>query len=61
MYVFTYFWLHWVFIASRALPPVAVMGATLPVWCPASHSSGFCCCGARALGLTGFSSCNAGA
>ena len=49
-YLFTYFWLRWVFVAARGLSLVEESGATLRCGARASHCSGFSCCGARALG-----------
>ena len=37
IYLFIYFWLHWVFVAAHRLSVVVA-------------SRGFSCCGARALG-----------
>ena len=48
-----YFWLHWVFVAARALSPVGVIRLWSSLW-----GVGFSCCRAQALGA-GFSSCGA--
>ena len=45
-----YFWLHWDFVAVRGLSLVARARATLRCGARASHSGGFSCCRARALG-----------
>ena len=47
---FIYFWLRWVFIAACGLSPVAASGATLCCGARASHSGGFFCYRAPALG-----------
>ena len=52
-----YFWLCWVFVAVCRLSLVAASRAYSSFGAQASHCSGFFCCGARALGHTGFSSC----
>ena len=44
-YLFTYFWLCWVFVALRRAWATVCCGAQ------ASHCSGFSCCGTKALGL----------
>ena len=54
--LFIYFWLHWVFVAAYELSILAVSGATLHCGAQASYCGGFSCCGARALGVRGFSS-----
>ena len=54
--LFIYFWLRSVFVAAHGLSVVAASGATLHCGVQVSHCSGFSC-GARALGLSGFSSC----
>ena len=51
IYLFTYFWLRWVFIAVRGFSLVAGAGATLCCSARASHCGGFSCCRARALGV----------
>ena len=50
IYLFIYFWLHWVFVAAHGLSLVATNGATLHCSVRASHCGGFSYCGARALG-----------
>ena len=64
IYLFIYFWLHWVSVAARGLSLVAASGAILRCSARASHCSGFSCCGAWALGtqasvvvVRGLSSC----
>ena len=64
IYLFIYFWLHWVSVAARGLSLVAASGAILRCGARASHCSGFSCCGAWALGtqasvvvVRGLSSC----
>ena len=47
---FIYFWLRWVFFASRAFSLVAVRGGFLWLWCMGFSLLGFSCCRARALG-----------
>ena len=42
----------------RAFPSCGEQGAPLPCGSWASHCSGFSCCRAQALGLSGFSSCD---
>ena len=51
IYLFIYFWLHWVFIAVRGLSLVAASGGYSSLRARASHCGGFFCCGARALGM----------
>ena len=52
IYLFIYFWLHWVFVAvcGHTLQLQRV-GATLRCGAQASHCGDFSCCGARALGV----------
>ena len=53
IYLFIYFWLHWVFVAVCGLSVVRQAGATLGCGVRASHCGGFSCCGAQALQCTG--------
>ena len=46
MYLFIYFWPHWVFVAVHRLSVVAASRGYSSLWC-----AGFSCCGARALGM----------
>ena len=50
IYLFIYFWLHWVFVAARGLSLVAASGSTLRCGAKASHRGGFSYCRAQALG-----------
>ena len=54
--LFTYFWLHWVFVAVCRLSLVVASGGYSCCGAWASHCSGFSC-GAQALGRSGFNSC----
>ena len=45
LFLFIYFWRHWVFVAACGLSLVAVSGGYSSLQC-----IGFSCCGARALG-----------
>ena len=56
IFLFVYLWLCWIFVAASELS-LAVNEQSLLSSCDAwaSHSDGFSCCGARALGHTGFS------
>ena len=56
VYLFTYFWLFWVFFAACKISLVAASGSHLWLWCAGPHCSGFSCCGVQALGRSGFSS-----
>ena len=62
-YRYIYFWLHWVFVAACGLSLVESSGGcSLVAVCRlltvgASNCSGFCC-GAQALGHSGFSGCS---
>ena len=60
-YLFTYFWLRWVFVAARGLSLVVVSGGYSLLWCAAyslrwllllqstsSRHTGFSSCGTRA-------------
>ena len=53
VFIFIYFWLCWVFVAAQGLLSVAASGGYSSLQCV-----GFPCCGAGALGRTGFSSCS---
>ena len=33
MYLFIYFWLHWVFVAARGISLVVVSGGYSLLWC----------------------------
>ena len=57
IFIFIYFWLHWVFVAAHGLSLVAASGGFsslcgrgLLFIVRASHCSGFSCCGAQTLG-----------
>ena len=51
IYLFIYFWLHWVFVAARGLSlQLWQVGAALYCGAQPSHCDGFSCCGAWALG-----------
>ena len=49
-FLFSYFWLLWVFITTRGLSLVGTSRGYSLLWC-----SGFSCCGAPALGHAGLS------
>ena len=49
MYLFIYFWLHWVFVAARGLSLVVANRASLHCGAWTSHCGVFSCGGARAL------------
>ena len=62
IYVFIYFWLHWVFVAAHGLPLVAASGGYSLLWCKGfsllwllllrsmgSRCAGFSSCGTWAL------------
>ena len=62
IYLFIYFWLHWVFVAARGLSLVVVSGAYSLLWCAGfslrwlpllqsigSRCVGFSSCGSQAL------------
>ena len=57
IHLFLYFWLSWVFIASRGLSVVSESGGYPLVALCRPHRSGFYCCRAWAVGHRGFSSC----
>ena len=40
IYVFIYFWLHWVFVAAHELSLVAVSGGYTSLWCTDSRLVG---------------------
>ena len=48
--LFTYFWLHWVFVLCTGFLQLRRAGTPLRCSARASHCSGFSCCGAWALG-----------
>ena len=50
IYLFIYFWLHWVFVV-HGLSLVAVSRSTLHCGAWASHCGGLSCCGAQAPGV----------
>ena len=50
-YLFTYFWLCWIFIAACRLSLVAESRAAVGCDAQTSHCSGFSCPGTRPLGL----------
>ena len=55
--LFTYFWLHWVFIAVQGLSSVSAgRGYSLHRGVLASHCGDFSCCRAWSLGWAGFRS-----
>ena len=71
MYLFIYFWLHWVFVAVRGLSLIEASGGhsslrraglslrwLLSLRSMGSRHAGFSCCGSRALELR-LSSCGA--
>ena len=58
IYLFIYFWLCWVFVASQAFLQLRGVDYSL-AGAPVSHFGGFSCCGALAPGCEGFSSCGA--
>ena len=49
--LFTYFWLHWVFVAVRWLFLVVASGGYSCCSAWVSHCGDFSCCGAQALGM----------
>lgn len=51
VYLFTYFWLHWVFVSALQLSLAMVSRATVHCGVRASHGGGFSCCRAPALGI----------
>ena len=56
IFIYFYFWLCWVFVALWAFPSCE-LGLLPSCSVGASHRGGCSCCGARALGCMGFSSC----
>ena len=56
--LFTYFWLHWVFIAALGLSLLMVSRGYSSCTVLVSHCSGFSCFEAWALGHAGFSCCS---
>ena len=50
IYLFSYFWLCWVFVAEHRPSLVGRAGATPHCVARASHCGGLSCCGARAPG-----------
>ena len=57
IYLFIYFWLHWVFVAVCGLSLVVASGATLPRGARASHCGGFSLLWSTGSRCVGFSSC----
>ena len=55
-----YFWLSWASVAVRAFSTSSKQGLLSSCTARASPSSGFPCCGPRAPGVVGFSSCGLG-
>ena len=51
VYLFTYFWLHWVFVSALQLSLAMVSRATVHCGVRASHGGGFSCYKARAPGV----------
>ena len=51
LYLFTYFWLHWVLVAALQLSLAMVSGATVRCGMRASHGGGFSCYKAWAPGV----------
>lgn len=58
MYLFVYFWLHWVFDAAWAFLQLRRVGLLSSCSVQASHCGGSSCCEAEALGCMGFRSCS---
>ena len=52
IYLFIYFWLHWVFVAAHGLfSDCGERGLLFVGGARISHCGGFSCCGAQAVGV----------